>query len=174
MLPAKLKQFNAFNDGASYLGQVKSLELPKLTMASEDVRTGGMIGTLDADMGLEKLTMTATYGGLVVGVLRQMGLTRVDGAMLRFVGAYQSGSARSPVAAELVTRGRHTEIDPGTAEAGSDTEWKVQSTLSYLKWTINGVVEVEVDIINAVYRVGGVDRMAEIRAIIGGTANLGN
>ncbi|WP_299307811.1 phage major tail tube protein [uncultured Croceicoccus sp.] len=168
MLPAKLKQFNVFNDGASYLGIVKQLELPKLAMASEEYRGAGMLAPVDADMGLEKLTMSATYGGLVVGVLRQFGLTRIDGAMLRFVGAYQADDAGGPVAAELVVRGRHTEIDPGSAEAGSDTEWKVASTLTYLKWTIAGRVEVEIDVLNCVYRVGGNDRMADIRAIIGG------
>lgn len=173
MLPAKLKQFNVFNDGQSYLGVAKQIELPKLKMAGEEYRGAGMLAPLDADLGLEKLEMSATYGGLVVGVLRQFGLTRVDGAMLRFVGAYQSDSAGGPVAAELVVRGRHMEIDPGNAEAGSDTEWKVQSTLAYLKWTINGQKEVEIDVMNNVYLIGGVDRMAAIRAIIGGADPTG-
>ena len=167
MLPAKLKQFNVFNDGQSYLGVAKQIELPKLSMAGEEYRGSGMLAPVDTDMGLEKLEMTSTYGGIVVGVMRQFGLTRVDGAMLRFVGAYQADDTGLPTAAELVTRGRHKELDPGSAEAGSDTEWKVSSTLSYLKWTVNGVVEVEIDVMNAVYRIGGIDRMAEIRAIIG-------
>jgi len=167
MLPAKLKQFNVFNDGTSYLGVAKQIELPKLKMAGEEYRGAGMLAPVDADLGLEKLEMTATYGGIVVGVLRQFGLTSADGAMLRFVGAYQSDSGGLPVAAELVTRGRHMELDPGSAEAGEDTEWKVQSTLSYLKWTIKGRVEVEIDAIGGIYSIGGVDRMAAIRAIIG-------
>lgn len=167
MLPAKLKQFNVFNNGQSYLGVAKQIELPKLSMAAEEYRGAGMLAPVDADMGLEKLEMTSTYGGIVVGVMRQFGITRVDGAMLRFVGAYQADDTGLPTAAELVTRGRHKEIDPGSAEAGSDTEWKVSSTLTYLKWTVNGVVEVEIDVLNAVYRIGGTDRMAAIRAIIG-------
>lgn len=167
MLPQKLKNFRVFNDGQDYLGVCSEVELPKLKMAGEEYRGGGHLAPLDIDLGLEKLEMSATYGGLVVGVLRQFGLVRVDGAMLRFIGAYQGDSNGQATAAELVVRGRHMEIDPGNAKPGEDTEWKVQSTLAYLKWTIGGSVEVEIDVINNVYLVGGVDRMAEVRAILG-------
>ncbi len=167
MLPAKLKNFNVFNDGLSYLGQVSELQLPKLAMAAEEYRGAGMLAPVDIDMGLEKLELEATYGGMVVGVLRQFGLTRIDGAMLRFVGAYQADDSAGPVAGELVVRGRHMEIDPGSAKAGDDTEWKVKSTLSYLKWTIAGTEQVEIDVMNNVYRIGGTDRMSDIRSIIG-------
>lgn len=167
MLPAKLKQMNVFNEGQSYLGIASQVELPKLKMAGEEYRGAGMLAPVDMDMGLEKLEMTTTYGGIVVGVMRQFGLTRADGAMLRFVGAYQSDDSSTPIAAELVTRGRHMELDPGSAKPGENTEWKVQSTLTYLKWTVNGRVEVEIDVMNAIYKIGSVDRMAAIRAIIG-------
>ncbi|MBH9536921.1 phage major tail tube protein [Novosphingopyxis sp. YJ-S2-01] len=167
MLPRKLKNFNVFNDGQSYLGQASEIQLPKLAMAAESYRGAGMLAEVDVDMGLEKLEMESTYGGMVVGVLRQFGLNRIDGAMLRFVGAYQADDALAPTAGELVVRGRHMEIDPGSAKAGDDTEWKVKSTLTYLKWTIDGREEVAIDVLNNVYRIGGVDRMASIRAIIG-------
>ena len=166
MLPSKLKNFNLYSGTQSYLGVAKSITLPKLAFAGEEYRGAGMLAPIDTDMGLEKLEMESTYGGLVLGLLRQFGITNVAGAVLRFVGAYQSDDGSAAVAAELVVRGRHKEIDPGDAEAGKDTEWKVSSTLAYLRWTVNGVTEVEIDILNNVYLVGGVDRMAEIRAIL--------
>jgi hypothetical protein len=169
MLPSKLKNFTVFNDGRNYIGEVAEVTLPKLAMKGEAYRGAGMLSELDADLGIEKLEMEHSYGGMVVGVLRQMGLTRVDGAQLRFVGAYQSDTAGGITAAELVVRGRHVEIDPGKAKAGDDTEWKVKSTLSYLKWTVAGTVEVEIDVMAPMYKIGGVDRMAEIRELIGGS-----
>lgn len=173
-LPKKLKNFNVHNDGVSYLGVCSELSLPALKVQAESFRGAGMLAEVDIDMGLEKLEMEATYGGLVVGVLRQFGLTRADGAMLRFNGAYQDDSTGGVTAAELVTRGRHAELDPGSAKAADDTEWKVKSTLTYLKWTIAGVEQVEIDVLNCVYRIGGVDRMAQIREAIGaGSSPLG-
>ncbi|HEX8402243.1 MAG TPA: phage major tail tube protein [Allosphingosinicella sp.] len=167
MLPHKLKNFNVFNDGQNFLGQVSEIALPKLSAQMEEYRGAGMLGPVDIDMGLEKLEMEATYGGLVVPVLRQFGVTAVDGVMLRFIGAYQSDGAGQVKQAELVVRGRHKEIDPGSAKAGDDTEWKVSSSLSYLKWTIDARVEVEIDLVNCIYLIGGFDRMAQIRAAIG-------
>ncbi|TMJ19013.1 MAG: phage major tail tube protein [Alphaproteobacteria bacterium] len=167
MLPRKLKQYHVFSDAQSYLGEAKEVALSKIAAKMEEYRGGGMLGPVKVDMGLEGLEIEVTYGGLVVGILRQMGMVRHDGVLLRFNGAYQSDDTGGVTAAELIVRGRHEEIDPGNAKAGEDTEWKVKSTLSYLKWTIGGRVEVEIDLVNCIYIVGGVDRMAEIRAAIG-------
>lgn len=166
-LPSKLKNFNLTVDGESYAGVVAEVELPKLAIKAESFRTGGMLAELDADMGLEKLEMTSKFGGLVVGVMRQFGAFGVAGTMLRFNGAYQEDAAGLVKPAELVVRGKHMEIDPGTAKVGDNTEWSVKSTLSYLKWTISGRVEVEIDVINCVFIVDGIDRMAAIRGAIG-------
>ena len=77
------------------------------------------------------------------------------------------------LAAELIARGKHVAIEPGNAKPGDDTMWKIKSSLSYLQWTVNGAEELAIDMINAVFRVGGVDRMAEIRAALDGGASLG-
>ncbi len=169
MLPSKLKNFNLFNDAQSYLGVCSALTPPKIAVKGEAYRGAGGLGEVDYDLGLEKLEMEATYGGLVVGVMRQMGMVRVDGVQLRFVGAYQSDQTGGVTAAEMLVRGRHMEMDTGNVKAGDDTEWKVKSTLSYLKWTVAGTVEMEIDMLTGLYVVGGVDRTAEIREIIGAT-----
>lgn len=162
-LPAKLKNFNVFNDGESYLGKCAEITLPKLAIKTEQWRGGGMLAEVDIAMGIEKLEIEAKYGGIVVGILRQFGLVAIDGAMLRFVGAYQDDSTGGVTAGELVVRGMHVEVDPGSAKVGDNTEWTVKSTLSYLKWTINGRVEVEIDVMNNVLFTDGIDRMAAIR-----------
>ena len=81
MLPSKLKNFNLFNDAQSYLGVCSALTPPKIAVKGEAYRGAGGLGEVDYDLGLEKLEMEATYGGLVVGVMRQMGMVRVDGVV---------------------------------------------------------------------------------------------
>ena len=168
MLPAKLKNFNVFKEGASFLGIAKEVELPKIKMAGEEWRGAGMLAPVDIDLGLEKLEMSVTYGGLVSSVLDEMGNPRIDGLQLRYVGAYQSDQDGAYTSGEIVTRSRVMEFDPGSAQAGEDTEWKVQHTLSYLKWSVNGARRLEIDVLNGIYFVNGVDRMAGQRSIIGG------
>jgi P2 family phage contractile tail tube protein len=170
-LPKKLKNYTVHNDGDNYVGQVKEISLSKIAAKMEGYRGGGMLGEVKVDLGLEGLEMEETYGGMVPGILRQMGAVTHDACQTRFTGAYQDDQTGAVTAGELIVRGRPEEIDPGNAQAGSDTEWKVKRALSYLRWTIGGRVEVEIDMVNCIYIVGGVDRMAQIRAAMDGDAS---
>ncbi|MDO4708525.1 MAG: phage major tail tube protein [Pseudomonadota bacterium] len=166
-LPRKLKNFNVFGDGESYLGQVVEVKLPTLTRSMEDYRGGGMSGPVKIDNGQEAIELEHKYGGLMRPILRQYGITRHDSVMLRFAGAYQRDDTGGVDAVEIVIRGRHSEIDAGTAKAGDDTEFAVKTAVSYYKLTINGVTEIEIDLINMIETVGGIDRLAEQRRAIG-------
>lgn len=166
-LPRKLKNFNVFNDGETYLGVAAEVTLPKLTRQMEEYRGGGMNAPIDADMGMQKLTVEHTYGGLVRQLFAQYGISRADGVLLRFAGAYQRDDTGEVDAVEVVMRGRHSEIDPGNSKAGEDTVFKVTSSLSYYKLTINGQAVVEIDVLNMVEVIDGEDRLAEQRAAIG-------
>ena len=166
-MPRKLKNMNLFNDGESYLGQATEVKLPTLTRAMEEYRGGGMSGPVDVDFGNEKIELEWKCGGLMRSTLRQYGVTRHDGVQLRFAGAYQRDDTGGVDAVEVVVRGRHSEIDPGTAKVGEDTEFSVKTSCSYYKLTINGVTDIEIDFVNMIEIVGGVDRLAEQRRAIG-------
>lgn len=166
-MPRKLKNMNLFNDGESYLGQVTEVKLPTLTRAMEEYRGGGMSGPVDVDFGNEKIELEWKCGGLMRSTLRQYGVTRHDGVQLRFAGAYQRDDTGGVDSVEVVVRGRHSEIDPGTAKVGEDTEFSVKTSCSYYKLTINGVTDIEIDFVNMIEIVGGVDRLAEQRRAIG-------
>jgi P2 family phage contractile tail tube protein len=165
-LPRKLKSLNLFNEGLSYLGLVASVTLPKLTRKLEDWRGGGMDGTVKIDMGAEPLELEFTTGGPMRDVLRQYGLTSISGAFLRFAGAYQDDGTGSVDTVEITVRGRHEEIDMGEAKPGEGGEFKVKSALTYYRLDWNGITEIEIDVLNGVFIVGGIDRMAEIRAAV--------
>ena len=166
-LPKKLKNLNLFNDGVSYLGQVAEVTPPTLSRAMEDYRGGGMSGPVKIDNGQEAIELEWKAGGLLREPLRQYGITTHDGVQLRFAGAYQRDDTGAVDAVEIVVRGRHQEIAFGNAKAGDDTEFSVKTACSYYKLTINGVTEIEIDLINMIEIVGGVDRLAAQRQAIG-------
>lgn len=166
-LPRKLKNFMLFNDGLAYLGEVPEVTLPKLTRKTDDYRAGGMNGSIKADFGLEGLEMEWTAAGYLVDVLKQFGAIAHDAVALRFAGALQSDDSEEVVAIEVLARGRHTEIDFGTAKAGEATEKKIKTALSYYKLTVDGEDLVEIDLVNMVEVIGGVDRMAAVRSALG-------
>ncbi|MDR3429692.1 phage major tail tube protein [Silvimonas sp.] len=166
-MPRKLKNMNLFNDGISYMGEIAEVQLPKLSRKLEDWRGGGMNAPVDVDLGMEKIELEWTCGGLMRQVFEQFGTTTVGGVLLRFAGSYQRDDTADVDAVEVVIRGRHKEIDPGKAKGGDDTEFKVTSAVSYYKLTINGTVVIEIDILNMIEMVNGVDRLGEQRKAIG-------
>lgn len=168
-MPRKLKNMNLFNDGNSHVGVAKSITLPKLVRKMEDFRAAGMNGEAAADMGIDgtALVLEHTYAGLEYQSYRQFGISKADGVPLRFAGAYQRDDTGEVDAVEVVCRGRHTEIDPGNQEPGSDTEHKVTTRLTYYKLTVNGEVLAEIDLLNFVEIIDGKDRLAEQRAALG-------
>lgn len=166
-LPRKLKNFNVFKDGINFLGIVPELTLPKLSRKMEEFRAGGMDGPVDSDMGGELLTLDYTTGGIVKSALEDFGATSATASALRFAGAYQRDDTGDTDAVEVVVLGRPKEIDMGTAKPGEDTQHKFTMTCSYYRLSINGVVIIEIDRLNFIFNVGGVDRLAEQRRAMG-------
>lgn len=166
-LPRRLKNINLFNDGLSYVGQVEEVNLPNLARKLEEWRGGGMNLPIDTDQGMEKLSMDWTCGGVMEDALKQFGITTHDGVMLRFAGAYQREDSADVDAIEVVVRGRHASIELGSAKPGEGSPFKVTSSLSYFKLTLNDEELIEIDAINMIEKVNGVDRLAEQRNAIG-------
>lgn len=167
MLPAVLKNFNLFNDGKSYLGVANEVTLPKLSRKMEDFIAAGMSGPIEIDFGQEKIELEWTTGGLVIDALAQYGAQGHGDVQLRFAGAYQADDTGLVTAVEVVVRGRHKEIDMGSAKMQDKTEHKFKTTCSYYRLIIDGSDIMEFDFINGVEKVGGIDRKSDIRAAIG-------
>ena len=165
-LPKKIKNFILFNEGNSYLGEVPEVQLPKLSRKTEDYRAGGMGGPVKLDFGMEGIELEWTAAGYLRDVFAQWGTLKHDGVMLRFTGAAQAED-EAVMAIEVIARGRHTEIDPGKSKAGDNTEIKIKTALSYYKLSIDGQAVIEIDLVNLVEVVDGVDRLQAIRQALG-------
>ena len=163
-LPKKLKKFTAFVDGTGYLGKVEEVEPPKLVVKTEEYRSGGMDASVEIDMGMEKLEATITFAEYSPELFTKFGV--IDGADVPFTlrGAIQADSEADAVIIEL--RGRIRELDPGSWKAGDNTTLKVAVAVRYYKLTIAGKEVVEIDPVNMIRKIGGVDQLASQRAAL--------
>jgi hypothetical protein len=166
-MPRTLKDMMLFNEGLAYMGDAKTVSLPTLSRKLEGYRGAGMSGELQMDMGMEAMEMSFTCGGPMRDVLRQFGVSTLDGAYLRFAGNYQSDDTATLDHVEVIVRGRHSEIEMGDQETGEPSEFKVTTAIAYYKLVWNGRVEMEIDPLNMVEIVNGVDLLAERRAALG-------
>ena len=86
---------------------------------------------------------------------------------LRFAGAVQADDTGEYTAVEVHLRGRWEEMDPGSGKAGEGTEFKMKMAVSYYRLVMDGEEIIEIDAVNMVEKVGGVDLIASVRSILG-------
>ena len=126
-----------------------------------------MNAPVKTDHGMEGLEAELTAAGYMKELFTSWGTLRHDGVLLRFAGALQGDDSENVDSLEIVMRGRFVDIDPGSAKAGEATAFMFKAALSYYKLSINGETLIEIDAVNMVEMVNGVDRLAEVRAALG-------
>ncbi|USI72698.1 phage major tail tube protein [Sphingomonas morindae] len=160
--PRILKHMMLFNEGRAYIGEASAITLPKLSRKIEKWRGAGMDGAVPIDLGMgDEFVLEHGYPGPILQVLRQYGTS----ATLRFAGSYEQAGRADGI--EVYARGLHEEIDGGESKPGELGAFKVKTTLSYYRLEWNGVPVIEIDPINMVLTVNGVDLLAAHRANLG-------
>lgn len=166
-LPAVLKNYNVFVDGDSYAGTVKTIELPELVKKTEEYRGAGMVGDIELDMGFEKMEMTVTYTGVDSRHFKHLAYCSLSDLPIRYVGAYERQNDCTHVVREIYMRGSLKEMQLGEMELGSINEQELKYGVTYLRVVDDGVELIELDFINGIYRVGGIDKTANINMMLG-------
>lgn len=166
-LPRTLRMFNVFLNGVSYIDEALELKLPKIAMKTQDWEGAGLLAPVKLLKWLESLEIEHTYSGPIREIVADFGAEKHDASMLRFMGSYSEEGSGTDQAVEITVRGRHNEFDQGDAKAGENGNWKVKSDLTYYKQTVNGEVWLEIDVVNKIFIVMGVDRLAAHRKNIG-------
>ncbi|VFS91772.1 phage major tail tube protein [Kluyvera cryocrescens] len=129
-----------------------------------------MNGSATIDFGLDDDALSTEFslGGFpddaIFFAVRSHGAASVP---LRFAGSYQRDDTGETVSVEVVLRGRQKEFDFGEAKQGEDTESKISLACTYFKLTMNGSELVEIDTVNLIEKVNGVDMLEAHRLNIG-------
>lgn len=161
-----LKAFNLFVDGVGHAGEAEEINLPNLAIVMDQFRAGGMDAPIDIDMGMEGLECSFTVGGASLTVLRQFGLAEGRTTPLTARGSLESlTGAKTPVVA--VMNGKVKTIEQGAWKGGERAPITVTMGLRYYRYEQAGQVVHEIDVLNMIRIINGVDVMAEHRRNIG-------
>lgn len=165
-LPRILRAFNLFFDGRGYAGKIDELELPKLSLKTEEHQAGGMDAPVEIDMGMEKLEATITLADFDENIITFFGLANGAAAQITARGGLAASDGTvTPVVVNL--RGAVKELDPGSWKAGEKATLKFTIGVRYYRYESAGATLLEIDIENMVRNVGGIDQLADLRAAIG-------
>ncbi len=164
MLPKILKNFNVFVDGRGYAGRVDEITLPKLTIKTEEYQGAGMSAPVEIDMGMEKLEMDLTFSEYDQELFKLFGLTNGSEFALTIRGALQGTGDTLPVIINV--RGYFKEMDFDSWKPAEKATLKCSVTCNYYKLTIDGVELIEIDPVNMIRTVNGIDQLSKIKEIL--------
>ena len=165
-LPRLLKNMNLFVDGHGYAARVDEIQLPKLSLKTEEHRAGGMDIPIEIDLGMEKLEAELTLSDYAPDIFTLWGLMDNTQTQITIRGAIQA-NGQDAVAVVIALQGAWKELDAGTWKMGDKSTLKVTVAIRYYKLTIDDTDLIEIDAINMVRKVGDTDQMESIRTAIG-------
>lgn len=160
------KNLNLFVDGRGYAGQIEEFNAPKLSLKTEEFRAGGMNAPIDLNMGMEKMDTDFSLVSYDADVLALFGVA--EGNVVKFKAREALESFDGTVTAVVHTmEGKIREIDPGSSKPGDKPTLKVTMNLTYYALVHGERVVQEIDIINMIHKVDGVDQLAAMRNALG-------
>lgn len=167
MIPSVLKAYSLFVDGRGYAGKA-DVELPELSIVTEEYAAGGMSGKIKLDMGLiEAIDAKFTLYDYDADILKQWGLSNGNAVSVVFRGAKQDDSGADPVPVKVTCRGQLQMAGFGSWEAGAKTSLECTINCRSYRLEIGGETLIEIDAERMIRTVGGVDQMQQLRGAIG-------
>lgn len=162
----KLKNFSAFVDGIGYAGNVTSGQLPNITLTGEDFRGGGMDAPVKVETGMEGLEASLVISKLNADIRKEFGKRGASDSPLVLRGALEDldGSVKAAVA---TIRGKLFGIEEGEWKAGEQVESTYNFNCTYYKLELAGEVFHEIDVLNMVRIVNGIDQLKAQRDALG-------
>lgn len=169
-LPERLTAFRVYMDGSRDLKGVADVELPKFESMKETVKGAGIAGEYDSPT-------LGHFGSMQVGLswrtLEKNVLTMMRQQALRLDcrGAFQDYDAGTgayvirPV--RVVVQGVPVSTEAGKFEVGSTSGSKSTIEVLYIKISIDDKVIVELDKLNYICIIDGVDYLKDIRKALG-------
>jgi P2 family phage contractile tail tube protein len=169
LVPNQVNNFNAFLNGNKNLG-VADATLPDITMEADDLKGAGLAGTLNIPVIGQTSDLTTTINfhdqtSDTFGYLWQVG------QQVTLMGALQQYDSSTGdlliVPLRVVMQTLPKKYTMGKFEPGTKSGMSVELSITAFGVWYNNVQTVNIDKINMIFEVNGVDYLAAVRTAIG-------
>lgn len=165
-IPTKINKYNVYNAGNRLLGMGDELTLPDFEASSETISGAGILGEIDdPTVGyFSNQEMEIPFRVLDNEAMDMMDMTKA--VQLEIRGACQSTDAEGNIAFRPIrcaVRGRSKKLAGGKLKNGNPMDTSVTLTVLYILIEVDGSPVIELDKLNEVYKVNGVDMLAEVK-----------
>ena len=168
-IPEKINDYNVYLDGDKMIGVAASATLPEANMKTSTVAGVGVNGELDSPTigQFESMEQEIQFNTLYSSAMDMLNPLSVVNLTFRAAQqVYDKTGGYSFKGLRVVEMGRVKKMNPGKIEKGEAMEATVTMELTYLLIEVDGEQLVEIDKLNGVYKVKGVDMLAGVRSLI--------
>lgn len=166
-LPSSINNCNAYLSGNKLLG-VADLVCPKIEFNTEEITGAGIAGSFESVMVGHLKPMIASVKFHVPTTQMFKTADYEAGLTFRAAGQSYNRATSAPVLQGIVVeiKGTPKSLDPGTLNPGSKTDGTVELSVFYFKMSIGGEVVCEIDPMNNICNIGGVDYLGVVNSLI--------
>lgn len=157
-------------NGESFLGRAEEVELPNIKHKFVEHKALGMVGTIEAWAGIEKMEAKFKWSSFYKEVLTKAAnpFEAVSVQVRGSLETYSSSGRIKEVPVVVLLTGQFDSIPTGSYKQHDNVELTNGMTVSYCKVMADGEELVEFDATGNIYKVNGKDLLATYRANIGG------
>ncbi len=168
-VPEKINDANAYLDGTKMIGMAASVTIPEVNMKTSTIEGFGIGGELDSPTigQFESMEQEVQFNTLYSSATDMLSpLSTVNLTFRAAQQVYDKTGGYGFKGLRVVEVGRVKKFNPGKIEKGETMEATVTLELTYILVEVDGTAVLEVDKLNGVYSVNGVDQLAEVRSLI--------
>jgi len=170
--PTLINNFNVYDgeDTNQIVGTTGEITLPTLEAKTSTISGAGILGEIEEGVigQFGSIKMDIPFRVISSDVFKLMRTDQPIGITIR--GAVQGFNTENSQATitqmKVVVKGKVSSVNPGSMKAGEQMNSSISLELTYIKIEYDGTIGLELDKLNSVYIVDGVDMLADIRNMI--------
>ena len=169
IIPERGYNFKVYLNGTDMLG-IAEANFPSLEFITAEVKGGGIAGTIDApNVGqLSSMTISLTWRIMQKDIIKLATPDVLNMEMWEDTESYNAGLGKIKHGSVYAfMRARTKKVDLGKLVVGDAMDTQTEHEIYYLKLSLDNKEVLEVDKYNYIYKVNGIDYMAEVRRNLG-------
>lgn len=167
MLATKINAYNVYNAGTRLVGISDEVTLPDFEALTETISGPGFLGEIDEPLlghfGASEIEIPfRTLNEEMFGLLAQGSAVNLT-LRMSTQAIQESTMATDFMPSRVVIKGKNKGFTGGKVKQGNGTGSSVKVEIIYILIEVNGKKKFELDKLNFVYKVNGVDLLAKVR-----------
>lgn len=165
----RLTNANIYLDGSNYLGKAEEVSAPDVKAIMADNKAIGMFARSELPAGLDKMEAKIKWNAPYLDSAKKMANMRqsFDLQIRTSLETHGPTGIVAEVPNVYFIKGTSKNYKGGDFKQHDNVESETMINVTYFKHVINGTPILEIDVLANIYKVDGVDLLAQYRANLG-------